>query len=114
VNNTVAYWGYILALIGGILIIIFGLLGLIGNSFGSAYSPAGYYVSGALYSVVAIVIGIICVVGSRSVGTLPWAIVLLVLGIISGGIGGVLVILGAILGLISILVRSEPRKTRPD
>ena len=113
-NNSVAYWGYILALIGGILIIIFGLLGLIGNSFGSAYSPAGYYVSGAVYSVVAIVIGIICVVGSRSVGTLPWAIVLLVLGIISGGIGGVLVILGAILGLISILVRSEPRKTRHD
>jgi hypothetical protein len=55
---------------------------------------------------VAIIIGIICVIGSRSVGTLVWAIVLIVLGIVSGGIGGVLVILGAILGLISILVKS--------
>ena len=93
-------------LIGGILIIVFGFLGLIGSSFGSAFSPAGYYVSGALYSVVAIIIGVICVIGSRSVGTLVWAIVLLVLGIVSGGIGGVLVILGALLGLVSILVKS--------
>jgi hypothetical protein len=39
-------------------------------------------------------------------------IVLLVLGIISGGIGGVLVVLGAILGIISTLVKSSPRKMR--
>jgi hypothetical protein len=106
VKNRIAYWGYIIALIGGVLIIIFGFLGLIGNSLGSAFSPAGYYISGALYSVVAIIIGIICVIGAKSVGTLTWAIVLLVLGIISGGIGGALVILGAIIGLISILVKS--------
>ena len=105
-KNRFAYWGYILALIGGILIVVFGFLGLIGSSLGSAFSPAGYYVSGAMYSIVAIVIGVICVIGSKSVGTLVWAIVLLVLGIVSGGIGGVLVILGALLGLISILVKS--------
>ena len=105
-NKGLAYWGYILALIGGILIIVFALLALIGNSLGSAFSPAGYYLTGALYSVVAIIIGVICVIGSKSVGTLVWAIVLLVLGIVSGGIGGALVILGAILGLISIFVKS--------
>jgi hypothetical protein len=106
VNNRFAYWGYILALIGGILIIVFGLLGLIGDSLGSAFSPAGYYLTGAFYSVVAIIIGVICIIGSKSVGTLVWAIVLLVLGIVSGGIGGVLVILGALLGLVSIFVKS--------
>ncbi len=105
-KNSVAYWGYILALIGGILIIVFALLGLIGYSLFGAYSPAGYYLSGALYSMVAIIIGIICVIGSKSVGKLVWAIVLLVLGIVSGGIGGFLVIIGAILGLISIFVKS--------
>ncbi|MGD0331444.1 MAG: hypothetical protein ABSB40_13535 [Nitrososphaeria archaeon] len=105
-KNRFAYWGYILALIGGVLIIVFGFLGLIGNSLGSAFSPAGYYVSGAMYSIVAIIIGVICVIGSKSVGTLVWAIVLLVLGIVSGGIGGALVILGALLGLVSIFVKS--------
>jgi phosphate starvation-inducible membrane PsiE len=106
VKNRFAYWGYILALIGGVLIIVFGLLGLIGNSLGSAFSPAGYYVSGAMYCLLAILIGVICVIGSKSVGTLVWAIVLLVLGIVSGGIGGALVILGALLGLVSIFVKS--------
>jgi phosphate starvation-inducible membrane PsiE len=106
VKNRFAYWGYILALIGGILIIVFGLLSLIGNSLGSAFSPAGYYLTGAMYSIVAIIIGVICIVGSKSVGTLVWAIVLLVLGIVSGGLGGALVILGALLGLVSIFVKS--------
>ena len=106
-KNRFAYWGYILALIGGILIIVFGLLSLIGNSLGSAFSPAGHYLSGAMYSIVAIIIGVICVIGSKSVGTLVWAIVLLVLGIVSGGIGGALVILGALLGLVSIFVKSS-------
>ena len=105
-KNNFAYWGYILALIGGILIIVFGLLGLIGSSFGSTFSPAGYYLTGVMYSIVAIVIGAICVIGSKSIGILPWAIVLLVLGIVSGGIGGVLVVLGALLGLLSIFVKS--------
>jgi O-antigen ligase len=85
------------------------LLGLIGNSLGSAFSPAGYYISGAFYSVVAIIIGVICIIGSKSVGILVWAIVLLVLGLVSGGIGGVLVILGALLGLLSIFVKSPPK-----
>jgi hypothetical protein len=106
VKNRFAYWGYILALIGGVLIIVFGLLGLIGISLGIAFSPVGYYLSGAIYSIVAIIIGVICVIGSRSVGTLVWAIVLLVLGIVSGGIGGILVILGALLGFVSIFVKS--------
>ena len=58
-NNTLTYWGYILALIGGILIIVFGLLGLIGSSLGSAFSPAGHYLTGAMYSIVVIIIGAI-------------------------------------------------------
>ena len=108
-DRGLAYWGYILASIGGIVIIVFGLLALVGNSLGSAFSPAGVYLSGAVYSIVAIIIGVICIIGSRSVGTLVWAIVLLVLGIVSGGIGGALVILGALLGLVSIFVKSQPR-----
>ena len=108
-NNSFAYWGYILTLIGGILVIVFGLLGLIGNSLGSAFSPAGHYLTGAMYSIVAIIIGGICIIGSKSVGILVWAIVLLVLGIVSGGIGGALVILGALLGLLSIFVKSQPK-----
>jgi hypothetical protein len=108
-NNSFAYWGYILALIGGVLIIVFGLLGLIGNSLGTAFSPAGHFIAGTFYSVVAIIIGAICIIGSKFVGQLGWAIILLVLGIVAGGIGGVLVILGALLGLLSIFLKSQPK-----
>jgi hypothetical protein len=108
-NNSFAYWGYILALIGGILIIVFGLLGLIGNSLGTAFSLTSHYIPGIFYSVVALVIGAICIVGSKFVGTLGWAIVLLVLGIVANGIGGALVILGALLGLLSIFLKSQPK-----
>jgi hypothetical protein len=108
-NNSFAYWGYILALIGGILIIVFALLGLIGHSLDNAFSPAGRFIAGTIYSVIAIVIGAICIVGSKFVGTLVWAIVLLVLGIVAGGIGGALVIIGALLGLLSIFLKSQPQ-----
>jgi hypothetical protein len=59
---------------------------------------------------VSLIIGVVSIIGSRYVGTLVWAIVLLVLGILATGIGGVLVILGALLGLISVLIKTPPPK----
>jgi hypothetical protein len=96
--------GYILALIGGIIIIILGILGLLGSAF-MIFSPISFLGS-FVFAIITILIGIICVVGSKYVGSLTWAIILLVLGIIAGGIGGILVVIGAILGLISKLMRS--------
>jgi hypothetical protein len=99
---SLAYAGYILALIGGIIIVIFSLLSILGSPFLAAYSvTAGF---GALASgIVSLILGVICIIGSKYVGTLVWAIVLIVLGILAGGIGGVLVVIGALLGLISRL-----------
>jgi hypothetical protein len=98
---SLAYAGYILALIGGILIVVFSLLGILGTSL-FAFSPI--VAIGALaYGLVGLIIGLICIVGSKYVGNLGWAIVLIILGIIVGGIGGVLVVLGALLGLVSKL-----------
>jgi hypothetical protein len=99
---SLAYAGYILALIGGVIIVIFSLLSILGSPFLAAYSvTAGF---GALASgVVGLILGIICIIGSKYVGTLTWAIVLIVLGIIAGGLGGVLVVIGALLGLVSRL-----------
>ena len=102
--NTLAYVGYILALIGGIIIVLFGLLALVGTAF-LIFSPIAF-LGGAVYALIEIVIGIICVIGSRRVSTLVWGIILLVLGLVAGSIGGTLVILGALLGLISTLIKT--------
>jgi hypothetical protein len=97
--SSLAYAGYILALIGGIIMVILGILDILGTPF-FAFSALGAL--GALtIGIIQIILGLICIAGSKFVGTLVWAIVLLILGIIAGGIGGVLVIIGALLGLLS-------------
>lgn len=99
-KTTVSMLAYYLALIGGVLLVIFGLLGFIG-SFGGFYFHWGFSYGG----VVAIICGIIAIIGARSANTLVWAIILIVLGLIGGGLGGLLVLLGGILGLITALSR---------
>ena len=94
---------YYLALIGGILLVIFGLLSLFSIGFGG---PAFFYWS--VYSfgysgIVMLICGVIAVIGAKSATTLVWAIVLIVVGLIGGGLGGTLVLLGGIIGLIVAL-----------
>ena len=58
------------------------------------------FLSGTIYAVVQIGFGIICIIGSKYITTLTWAIILIIFGIAGGNIGGTLVILGAIIGLV--------------
>jgi hypothetical protein len=94
---------YYLTLIGGILLVIFGLLSLIGYAF----SYVGSFISFgfAYYGIVSIICGIIAIIGSKSVTTLVWAIVLIIIGIIGNNLGGLLVILGGLIGLILVLTK---------
>jgi len=103
---TLAYVGYILALVGGIIVILFGLIGLLFTPF-LLFSPLGF-LTGFVSSLVTIVIGIVCIIGSRYVTTWVWAIILLILGLITWSSGGVLVVLGALLGIVSTLVKNPP------
>ncbi len=100
---TLSYVGYVLALIGGILLVLFGLVSLIGSAF-LIFSPIAF-LSKSVYSLVQIVLGIICIIGSKMVKNTTWAIILLILGIVAGGIGGTLVVLGASIGLLTKLIK---------
>jgi len=93
--STIAYY---LALIGGILMVLFGLLGFFVN-FGRFYFNWGFDYGG----IVTLLMGVIAIIGARSASTLVWAIVLIVVGLVGGGIGGLLVLLGGIFGLINTL-----------
>jgi hypothetical protein len=94
---------YFLALIGGILLVVFGLLSLIGYSIGGFPFLYWSVYSFAYGSIISIICGVIIIVGSRSVATLVWAIVIIILGLIGGGLGGLLAIIGGILGLVAAL-----------
>ncbi len=96
---------YILVLIGGIVMVIFGLLSLIGSSFEN-YGPFLHW--GYAYgSVVTIICGVIAIIGSKSASTLVWAIVLIIVGIVGGGLGGLLVVLGGLFGLITVITKKH-------
>lgn len=97
-ETSVSRIAYILALVGGILMIILGLLSLIASSFEN-FGPVLHW--GFAYgSIVTIICGVIAIVGSKSTTTLVWAIVLIIVGIVGGGLGGLLVVLGGLLGLV--------------
>jgi len=95
-TTSVSTLAYYLALIGGALMILFGLLGLL-VSFGAYIFHWGYSYGG----IVTLIMGVIAVIGAKSANTLVWAIVLIVVGLVGGGIGGLLVLLGGIFGLIT-------------
>ena len=98
-DRSIARIGYILALLGGIIIIVLSVAALLSFPlYLSVHSPlAGYFGIG----VVTLVLGIVTVFGSRRVNELVWAIVLMVVGFLSGGIGGLLTLVGSLLGLLS-------------
>jgi hypothetical protein len=99
---------YILTLVGGILLLIFGLLYLIGAT---VYSPIPNLlpIRGFAVGIVSIVCGIIAIVGAKNTTDIAWAIVIIIVGVIGGGLGGLLVVLGGVVGLI-ISVTGESAK----
>jgi hypothetical protein len=90
---------YIFTIIGGILMVIFSLLSLLNYAISIPFqSPiGGFFGSG----IITLILGIVAVIVSKRASELIWAIVLIVVGFIGGGIGGLLVLIGGILGLLS-------------
>lgn len=92
---------YVLALIGGAILVILGLLSFLGMAFTMVtFSMFGSF-GGSFWGIIEIVLGLVAIYGAKRVTDLTWAIVLIVIGIIGGGLGGILVLLGGILGLLS-------------
>ena len=98
-KGAVAELGFVLALIGGITIIALSLAALLNFPvYLPFHSPlAGYFGIG----VISLVLGVVAVFGSKRVNELVWAVVLMVVGFLGGGIGGLLTLLGGLLGLLS-------------
>ncbi len=81
--------------------VIFSLLELVGSAFMSAFGMHFFGGFGGFGVIISLILGIVAIVGSKHATELIWAIGLIVIGFIGGGIGGLLVLLGGILGLIS-------------
>jgi hypothetical protein len=103
--NSLAYAGYIIALIGGIIILIFGVITLFSSPFIGIFNASFLGgLSAFVRGIIAIILGIVAIAGAKYVSTLAWGIVLLIVGVLAGDLGGALVFFGALLGLISTLI----------
>lgn len=81
--------------------IIFAVLALLGSSLEIPFGAPLRAFSIFANDVALLIFGIVAVIGSRYVNKLVWAIVLIVIGFLGGGVGGLLVLVGGILGLVS-------------
>ncbi len=90
---------YYLVLIGGVILVVLGLLALIGHAISLPFSvPLPGMTFG--FALLPLILGIVAIILAKRVFELVWAIVLIVVGFLGGGIGGLLVLLGGLLGLI--------------
>ncbi len=92
---------YVLALVGGILLILLSVLSFVGMAFMTSIGLPRLGLFAGFGAIVGIILGIIAIYLSKRVTELLSAVVLIVVGLVGGGIGGLLVLVGGILGLVS-------------
>ena len=110
-NKSLANWGSILGIIGGIIEIVVGVLWIIGGIIDNVDIFNTYnWVGGNLgldaliAAIILIVIGalsLLLALGRFGLDYIVIGILLIVLGVVGGGIGGLLVIIGGVLFLIA-------------
>lgn len=88
----------ILILVGAILMIILGILGVLGIVVTSLVSGASAGLPGS--SILTLVLGFVAVAVRKRVDRPLWAVALILIGFVGGGLGGILVLLGALLVLL--------------
>jgi hypothetical protein len=91
---------YLLVLVGGILMILLSVLSFLGMAF-MPFGVLGLGLFASFGAILGIILGIVAIFGSKHVTELLWAIILIVVGLVGGGIGGLLVLVGGIIGLLS-------------
>jgi len=91
--------GYALALLGGIITIALSLASILHYPVNIPIQVplAGYIGIG----VVSLILGAVAVFGSKRVNQIIWGVVLVAVGVLTGGIGGLLALAGGLVGLLS-------------
>lgn len=91
--------GYVLSLLGGIIIIALSLAAL---AHYPLYLPIHVPLAGYIgIGIISLILGVVAVFGSKRVNELVWGVVLMGIGFLTGGLGGLLAIVGGLVGLLS-------------
>jgi len=95
-----------LILVGGVVLILGSLLQIVGSRSILDLTPnirsLGLF-TGAL---IGLIIGVLALMGASQVSSPVWTIILMVLGYLVSSLGGILIFIGALIGLVTALVKS--------
>jgi hypothetical protein len=95
----------VLFLLGGLVLILGAVLQVgVGLSGLLDFAPRIPSLGSLVGLLLAVIVGILALAGIGQVSNPAWSIVLLILGFLAGGLGGILVMIGAIIALVAVFV----------
>jgi hypothetical protein len=95
----------VLFLLGGLVLILGAVLQVgVGLSGLLDFAPRIPSLGSLVGLLLAIIVGVLALAGIGQVSNPAWSIVLLILGFLAGGLGGILVMIGAIVALVADFV----------
>ncbi|SRR6266540_1538519 len=96
----------VLIFVGGVILLIGAILQLIDVRSLLDLTPNVRSLSLFSSALIGIIVGILALVGASQVSSAVWCVILMVLGYLVGSIGGILIFIGALIGLVATLVKS--------
>lgn len=90
-----------LVLAGGVILVVAGMIAFVGGNVSSYVSSPLSGLNRSQEGVLAIVAGVLALSSYRQLRMTGWSVLMIVLGIITGGLGGILILVS---GLVSLVV----------
>jgi hypothetical protein len=90
----------IFVIVGALLMIVLGIMSFVGRALSLPFYPPATLAAMA-YVLISLLAGIAALALSPKTGTFHWTLVLVAIGIVGGGLGGFLVLIGAVTALIT-------------
>jgi hypothetical protein len=96
----------LLLLIGGVVLLLAAVLQISNNLRGVLdLAPRALSLDALTSEIIGILVGVLALVGAGQIKNPAWSIILLVLGFLVGGLGGILVFIGALIALVATFVK---------
>jgi len=98
-----------LVLAGGVILVVAGMIAFVGGRVSSYISSPLSDITPAQEGVLAIVAGVLALSSYRQLRMTGWSVLMIVLGIVTGGLGGILILVS---GLVSLVVAHAEKTVR--
>ena len=93
-------------MVGGVVLILGSVLQIVGSRSILDLTPNIRSLGLFTGAIIGLVIGVLALIGASQVSSPVWTIILMVLGYLVSSLGGILIFIGALIGLVTALVKS--------